>query len=115
MNNPSLTSIVLSTAVIAAAIGALVSAGIASWSNWRERVSRKKELLLTLSVQMAIAVIESHIKTVELSGEERMLFPTVVVARWHHKQLKLLFQTERLDDDLERRFSDFINKPHDTL
>jgi hypothetical protein len=113
--NPPITSLVLSTAVIAASISALVSVITAVWSGWRERAARRKELLLTLSVQISIAVIESHMETIKLSGESRELYPTIVLARWHHRQLKLLFKTDRLDDDLENRFGDVINKPHDTL
>jgi hypothetical protein len=111
----SITSLVLSTAVLAAFIGASVSAIITIWSGWRERVARRKELLVTLSVQMAIAVTESHMKTVELTRQDRDICPTIVQARWHHRQLKTLFKTDQLDDDLEKRFSEYINKPHDTL
>ena len=53
MSDPSLTSLLLSTAAVAAAVGALVSAGIAALSDWRERVSRRKELLLSLAVDTA--------------------------------------------------------------
>jgi hypothetical protein len=111
VSTPSLVSLLLSSA----AIGALVSAGIAALSSWRERVSRRKELLLSLCVQMAIAVIETHIKTVEMSGENAQLYPTVVMARWHQKQLKGLFDKEHLTDDLEKDFSDFIHKSHKDL
>jgi hypothetical protein len=111
----SITSLVLSTAVIAASISALVSVLIAVWSGWRERAARRKELLLTLSVQMAIAVTESHMKTVELTRQDRDICPTIVQTRWHHRQLKRLLKTDQLDDDLEKRFSEYINKPHDTL
>jgi hypothetical protein len=95
-----------------AVIGALTSAIILAISNWRDRRTRQREMLLTLAVQMTNSVIDSHLKTIELSGESRSLFPHVVMARWHHKQLKLLFRHEKLSDHLEKQFSDFINKPH---
>jgi hypothetical protein len=114
-SNPPIALLVLSTAVIAATIGALVSVIIAVWSGWRERVARKRELLLKLSVQMAETPVKNIIKGVELSGVAQSADPPIVQARWHHRQLKLLFETDRLDDDLEKRFCDFINKPHSTL
>lgn len=52
---------------------------------------------------------------IELTGVDRTLYPTVVMARWHQKQLKQLFDKEQLSDDLEKEFTDFIHKSHKTL
>lgn len=115
MSDPSLTSLLLSTAAVAAAVGALVSAGVAALSDWRERVSRRKELLLSLAVDTANREITNFLKMIELTGVDRTLYPTVVMARWHQKQLKQLFDKEQLSDDLEKEFTDFIHKSHKTL
>ena len=111
MDKSALFALFLGSAVV----GALVSATISAISSWRERKARQREMLLTLAVQMANCVIDSQLKTIELSQENRSLVPHVVMARWHHKQLKLLFRQEKLSDDLEKNFIDFINKPHDEI
>ena len=64
---------------------------------------------------MAIADTQNYIKQVEMSGEERSLYPTVVMTRWYQKQLANLFRKEQLKEDLENEFSDFIHKPHKDL
>jgi hypothetical protein len=101
--------------VSAAGIGALVSTGISELGKWRERKARHKELLLFTAVELAYKEREMMLKALQDSGQKGSLFPTIVTARWYHRQLANLFETGRISEDMERTFSDFINKSHTEL
>jgi hypothetical protein len=95
-----------------AAIGALVSAGLTALSQWRERVARYRELLLTKSIEMAQKTTELLIAQ---SAPGSLFHPEIVTARWYHRQLASLFKTGKLDADLEKEFAEYINEPHSLL
>ncbi len=54
MDKKEIAALVLSSAVI----GALFSAAITAFAQWRERVARQKELLLKVSVELTKTYIE---------------------------------------------------------
>ena len=97
-----------------AAIGALVSAGLTAFSQWRERVARERELLLSKSIDMAQKTTDLLFKIGQESGGGQ-LYPEIVTARWYHRQLTLLFKTGKIGADLEREFSDYISQPHSEI
>lgn len=105
---PSLTLTILGSA----AIGALVSSIITALSQWRERASRKRELLVSKSIEMAHKHTDNSLRILERNGKSGELYPDVVLARWYHKQLTRLFDEGKVADDLERDFTDFINLSH---
>jgi hypothetical protein len=98
-----------------AAIGALVSSAFTFIGQWRERKSRQKELLLSTAVDLAYKERDQVLKALQAAGQKGSLFPTIVTARWYHRQLESLFQTGRISDDMEKEFHDFINKSHTEL
>jgi hypothetical protein len=105
MSTSSLVSLLLGSA----AIGALVSSGIAALSGWRERIARKKELLLSLSVQMAIADDVAYFKMSDSNPNLKGL-PIGVMARINQGQLKLLFDKGKLSTSLEEKYADRIQR-----
>jgi hypothetical protein len=108
---PSLTLTILGSA----AIGALVSSLITALSQWRERSSRKRELLVSKSIEMAHKWTDNSMRILEHTGKSGDLYPDVVLARWYHRQLTRLFNEGKIADDLEEDFSDFINISHREL
>jgi len=95
-----------------AAIGALVSSVVSEIGKWRERLARQKELLLSTAVDLAFKEREMMLKDIRENKQQAALFPTIVNARWYHKQLYSLFQTGKISEDMEKTFYDFINKSH---
>ena len=107
------TSAQLIIALIGAAgIGALVSASILSFTQWRDRVARRRELLLTKSIDMAQKTTELLIRE---SPAGSFFYPEIVTARWYHRQLSLLFKTGKIDASLEKEFAAYITQPHSQL
>jgi hypothetical protein len=77
-----------------AVVGALFSSLIVAFSQWRERAARRKEMLLTFSVELAkvytarISSLEGKASLVEIAAIPRF-----------HKMLKEIFETGDLSDE----------------
>jgi hypothetical protein len=97
--------------ISSAAIGALVSASMTAFTQWQDRKARQRELIFSKSVEMANTETDRFLKMIEMKGEGA-LYPTIVTARWYHKQLTRLFAEGKIADDLEKDFGDYINKSH---
>jgi hypothetical protein len=112
-NTIQVTAAQLILAVVSAAgVGALISASILSFTQWRERVARRRELLLTKSIDMAQKTTELMVAQAPPGS---LFHPEIVTARWYHRQLTSLFKTGRLDEHMEKEFAEYINEPHSLL
>jgi hypothetical protein len=77
-----------------AVVGALVSSLVFAVSQWRERVARRKELLLKFSVDLAKVYVG---RVASLKGNSTLM-EMAVVPRFH-KMLIEVFETGELSDD----------------
>jgi hypothetical protein len=109
MNSTPLWILLLSSA----AVGALVSAALTTFAQWQERKARQR-LIFSKSVEMANTETDRILEMVKLAGSGG-IYPTIVTARWYHRQLTRLFREGKIADDLEAEFNDYINKPHKEL
>jgi hypothetical protein len=107
MDKTQIITLLLSSA----AIGALVSAGLTAFTQWRERVARQRELLLSKSIDMAQKTTDLLFKIGQETGGG-LLYPEIVTTRWYHRQLTLLFKSGKIGADLEKEFSDYISGSH---
>jgi hypothetical protein len=89
-----------------AAVGALVSSIIIFVSQWRERVARRKELLLKFSVDLAKVYVG---RVASLKGNSTLM-EMAVVPRFH-KMLIEVFETGELSDEHQQ----FVMKHLDEL
>lgn len=98
-----------------AGVSALFTTGITAWSAFRERTARRQEMLLTAAIAMANQESQLLLQIGQASAEQTdmKMYPFIVMARWHHRQLTLLLKKGRLSDDLEKTYEEYIeqNRP----
>ena len=115
MNAIQITPAQLIIALIGATgIGALLSASVLAVSQWRERVSRQNELILSKSVELAMKHTDVRMKMAEGMGASVDIYPEIVIARFYHRQLKRLLSKHRISTDMEKEFYEIIHRvPYD--
>ena len=101
---------VISLLVGSAVIGALISAGITALSQWRERIARQNELILSKSVELAMKHTEVRMKMAEGMQRSVDIIPEIVIARFYHRQLTRLFTKHRISTDMEKEFYEVIHR-----
>lgn len=110
MDKTQIITLLLSSA----AIGALVSAGLTAFSQWRERLARQNELILSKSVELAMKHTEVRLKMAEGMKAKADIYPEIVIARFYHRQLKRLLHKHLLSSDMETEFYEVIHRvPYD--
>jgi hypothetical protein len=76
-----------------------------------ERKARRKELLLSKSIELA----ELHIKLLKdaasATGGVVDIQPYIFYARWYHKELELLLSTSKLSSELEAQYMKDMGNP----
>jgi hypothetical protein len=82
-----------------AAVGALISSVITALAQWRERKSRREELLLTKAIEMA----QSRVATVLQSGFQGKIMPEIEMAQQYHRYLKHLLEHGKLPEDYQSK------------
>jgi hypothetical protein len=88
-----------------AAVGALVSSVITTIDRWRERKSRREELLLAKSAEMTTA----HIDLIMKSGGGKME-PPLLMLEDYYRSLKHLVQHDTLDPKDKQRIETELKK-----
>jgi hypothetical protein len=85
-----------------AAIGALVSSGIAEIGRWRERKSRREELVLSKAIDMAHTRFSNMITILRDTQQKGNLMPEIEMAEDYHHFLKHMLEKGTLPPDYER-------------
>jgi len=88
-----------------AAVGALVSSVITTIDRWRERKSRREELLLGKSTEMTRA----HIDLIVKSGGGK-IEPPMLMLEDYYRSLKHLVQHDTLDPNDKQRIETELKK-----
>jgi hypothetical protein len=101
---------IVSLLVGSAVIGVLVSAGITALSQWRERIARQNELILSKSVELAMKHTEVRMKMAEGMQTSVDVIPEIVIARFFPRQLTRLFTKHRISTDMEKEFYEAIHR-----
>jgi hypothetical protein len=92
MNTTPTWSLVLGSA----AIGAIISSVISELGKWRERKSRREELLLGKAIEMAHFRFAAGIEAIKLKGGS--VIPEIEMAHNYHRWLKHLLEDGTLGD-----------------
>ena len=87
-----------------AAVGALVSSAITTVAQWRERKSRREELLLTKAMEMARA----RVATIVATGGK--VEPDILIAEDYYVSLKHLIEHGCLDARTKNRIEAQLTK-----
>src|SRR5260221_4226688 len=82
-----------------AAIGALVSSLVAEIGKWRERKSRREELLLKEAVRMGKINMDVALEIARAGGRATTIVPLIEMTASYHRFLKHLLDTGKLPDD----------------
>lgn len=90
-------------AIIAAAVGGLVSTVISEIGRWHERKSRREELALGKAVEMAQARVETAKEIYKESGKPVRVPPEVLMAQEYYISLKHLLDKGKLDPGMWSR------------
>lgn len=98
------------TVLTSAAVGALVSALVHAISAWRERTARRKELLLTKSIELAIRRNDLLMKAAEQTREEVPLYDTPSLAEVYFYWLGHLMDKGRLPKEAPNRFPGLLGE-----
>ncbi len=83
MDKKEIVALVLSSALI----GALASASITAFAQWRERVARERELLLKVAVDLS----KTYMRRISSASGAIGLLPEMVVLSGMHQMLKEIF------------------------
>jgi hypothetical protein len=111
MNPIQITPAQLIIAIISSAgIGAVVTGSLLAFSQWRERISRQNELILSKSVELAMKHTEVRMKMAEGMGRSVDIVPEIVIARFYHRQLTRLFNKHQISSDMEKEFYEIIHR-----
>lgn len=92
-----------------AATGALVSSAFTTATGFFERRSRRNDLLLSKSVEMAEIYVSRLAEMQKTATRAVEVAPYIVQVRWFHKELKHLYQHERLTPKMESFWSEYID------
>jgi len=87
------------TLISSAATGVLVSSVITLFAQWRERKSRREELLLTKAIEMA----QARVANVRESGFEGKMMPEIEMAQNYHRWLTHLMKHGELPPDYKSK------------
>jgi hypothetical protein len=98
MDKTQLTAVFLSSA----AIGALVSAGITALSQWRERKSRREEVLLEKAIGLADWRFEIAKHNAITAGQSVEMSDKIIAAEGYFKLLKYLLRHGELPAEFKR-------------
>jgi hypothetical protein len=99
MDKKEIVVLVLSSA----AIGALVSGALTALAQWRERVARKRELLLKVSVELS----KAYIDRISSLSKKFVSVPEFSVLPLMHSLVRELFEGGVVSPDKEDRLKDF--------
>src|ERR1700687_1113008 len=88
-----------------AAIGALVSSVITAFAQWRERKSRREELLLTKAIEMAHSRFVNVMTILKDTGQDGKLEPDLLMLEDYHKSLRHLLKHNELDPATKERIA----------
>jgi hypothetical protein len=88
-----------------AAIGALVSSVITVFAQWRERKSRREELLLTKAIEMAHVRFANVMTVLKDTQQGGMLEPDLLMLKDYHKSLRYLMKHNELDPPTKERIA----------
>jgi hypothetical protein len=87
-----------------AAVGALTSSVITLIGQSIERQSRKRELLLSKSIDLAVLQVNLYKDAAAINEQKVDLMPFIFYARWYHKELGNLHSTSKLSSALEAQY-----------
>jgi len=87
-----------------AAVGALTSSVITLIGQSIERQSRKRDLLLSKSIDLAVLQVNLYKDAATMNKQKVDLMPYIFYARWYHKELANLHSTSKLSPDLEAQY-----------
>lgn len=90
------------TVLTSAAVGVLVSGLITLLGQYLERSARRKELLLTKALEMAIRKSDLLMKTVEVSGGRATLLDEVITSEIYLRWLESLLKSGKLPPEAEK-------------
>jgi len=79
-----------------AGVGALMSSGLSLLGSWRERTARRKELLLSKAIELAIQWTQVHMQLAEKSKQRVVIQDNVISAAEYYKELRTLLDTGAL-------------------
>jgi hypothetical protein len=102
-------TIILGSAAIGALVSTCISSCITFASQVLERRSRRREVLLTKSIELAMAQVKFFQDSAVVNQERVPIYPFAVYARINYKHLKSLYENERLTDQLEEKFAEIIS------
>src|ERR1017187_7505272 len=100
MDKKEIAVLLLSSAVI----GALFSAAITAFAQWRERVARKKELILKVSVDLTKTYVERLTSVSKQFG----IVPEFPLLSLIHKMVQELFDNGAMSDKNMEKLSAFV-------
>jgi hypothetical protein len=87
-----------------AAVGALTSSIITLIGQSIERQSRKRELLISKSIDLAVLQVNLYKDAAVSNGQKVDLMPYIFYARWYHKELENLHSKSKLSSALETQY-----------
>jgi len=100
MDKKEIAVLLLSSAVI----GALFSAAITAFAQWRERVARQKELVLKVSVELTKTYVERLTSVSKQFG----IVPEFPLLTLIHKMVQELFEDGAVSEKNMQNLSEFV-------
>ena len=89
-----------------AAVGALTSSVVTLIGQAIERQARKRELLLSKSIDLAVLQMNLYKEAAVINNQKVDLMPYLFYARWYHRELGKLHSTSKLSPALEAQYQD---------
>jgi hypothetical protein len=89
-----------------AVIGALSSAVITAFAQWRERVARKKELILKVSVELT----KTYVERLTSVSKRSLAMPDLLMMSLMHKMVQELFEVGTVSDENRKKLIEFAEK-----
>ncbi len=86
-----------------AAVGALISSLIMEIGKWRERRSRREELVLTKAAEMAHTHVKIRMDNFKDSNTRGLIAPDIVILEEYYKSLKHLLEKSELDPEMQTK------------
>ncbi|MCI0722108.1 MAG: hypothetical protein L0338_24520 [Acidobacteria bacterium] len=90
------------TIITSAAVGAIVSTLITLLGQYLEREARRRELLFTKAIEMAVQHTEILMRVAEKSGKAVYLYDNVVKAERYHRWLCHLYERGELPPEAQK-------------
>jgi hypothetical protein len=98
-----------------AAVGALTSSVITFVGQILERRARQKELLISKAIDLAQLQVKFLQDASQAMQTGVQIYPYIVYARWYHKELSLLHETNSLSQEIEIKYADFLRSQNHFL